>query len=116
MLVCAHLLQNKFRHVRSADFDAIRGQNVDGSAVVAGSRGIHQPHRTNAYPVQVIATGQDVLGLSYVVVGSSDERPDELLVDERLAWIGTVPAATRAMKRRMACLRMAATMLAKPSE
>ena len=87
MLVGAHLLQNKFRHVRSADSDATRGQNVDGSAVLAGSRGIQQPHRTNDDPVQVIATGQVVLGLAHVVVGGSDERPDEPLVDERLVWI-----------------------------
>jgi|GEM_PF-5907653 len=89
MLVGAHLLQNEFRHVRSADFDSTRGQKVDGSAVLAGSRGIHQLHRTDAYPVQVIAIGQDVLlGLSYVVVVSFEDTPDDLLVDERLVWIG----------------------------
>lgn len=92
MLVGAHLLQHKFRHVRSTDFDSIRRQKIDGSAVLAGSRGIHQPHRTNAYPVQVIAIGQDVfLGLSYIVVISFEDTPDDLLVDERLAWIGHRP-------------------------
>ena len=67
------------------------GQNVDGSAVLAGSRGIQQPQRTNDDPVQVIATGQVVLGLSYVVVGGSDERPDDPPVEERLGWIAHRP-------------------------